>query len=119
MANSKHRRFDWENLAAQAGHSVRKLSELSGLRSWQLRRECHRLFGCSPRSLLGDRRMKAAGALLVKEDRVKQAATEAGYIHSSSFCRWFKAHSHSTPAQFRSSLSGPGASGTESDGAGI
>lgn len=66
----------------------------------QLRRECWRVFGCSPRQLLCQQRIAAVERSLPSNPFVKGTAEAVGFQHSSNFCRWFKAQKQMSALEF-------------------
>ena len=74
---------------------------LTGMNQRQLHRTFKQMFEKSPRDWLNEKRMEDAELALRAGTPVKNAAAEACFGESSSFCRWFKTQSGVKPGMMR------------------
>jgi AraC-like DNA-binding protein len=94
------RRQSVEELAAKANYDSRALAKLCHLSTRQLQREFRRRFGVSPQRWLDERRLNAAGTMLLSGEPVKKVAYDLGFKQTSHFCRKFKFQHRLTPREF-------------------
>jgi len=101
MAKSALNAQSLAQMAVRAEYSPGNLATISGRKPWELRREIQRCFGCSPRAWLDRERLQRVESLLISGRLwVKEATAAVCFKHCSSFCRWFKAHTHLRPSQY-------------------
>jgi AraC-like DNA-binding protein len=91
---------EWGSLANQAHYNARNLAQLYGRSMRQLQREFKRLFHQSPQAWLDERRIKAAGPLLLSGAPIKNVASDLGFKQTSHFYRKFKSQNGVTPSKF-------------------
>lgn len=89
-----------ERLAAEVRYNVKALAAALNISTRQLQREMQRRFGGPPQAWLKQRRIEAAGQLLLSKRSVKMVAGELGFKQSSHFCRQFKVFTLMTPSEF-------------------
>jgi len=89
-----------EELAAKANYDSRALAKLCHLSTRQLQREFRRRFGMTPQQWLDERRLKAAGPMLLSGEPVKKVAYDLGFKQTSHFCRKFKFQHRMTPREY-------------------
>ena len=76
------------------------MAQLAGLTPRQLARLLPRPPSQTPREWLEEIKLSEAKRILRKGSRVKQTATELGYLHASSFCRAFKRKMGYSPRKY-------------------
>ena len=91
---------EWENLAGEAHYRAETLAKLCQLSTRQLQRRFRIRVGKSPQAWLDDRRIAAAGQMLLSGKPVKAVAYDLGFKQVSHFCRMFKLRNKMTPLQF-------------------
>jgi AraC-like DNA-binding protein len=95
-----HRPEIWRQLAPQCGYSARELAKRADASREHLERWSRHLFGTSPQKLFDELRMRAAPAVLEREQSVKAAAFALGFKQPSHFSRSFKAFFRISPRKY-------------------
>jgi AraC-like DNA-binding protein len=92
----------WEQMGLRANFRAREMARLCDLSLRQLEREFRRRLGRSPQSWLNERRILAAGELLLAGVPIKKLSPDLGFKQVSHFHRQFKCRTGMTPMQFLS-----------------
>jgi len=83
------------------------LGRISGLSIGRLNHLCAQAYGCTAHAYWERRRVqRARRALEAPSTRVKEIASELGFVQLSHFSAWFKRHTGSSPRAFRRNLLG-------------
>jgi AraC-like DNA-binding protein len=81
---------DWQPLVRQAGWSVSELAKVCGVSVRSLERYFMQTRAQTPEAWLAELRWRQAMELLREGALIKEAASELGYQHGSTFSREFK-----------------------------
>ena len=86
----------------QRGWTVADMAKLLGVSDAQLRRLCASAVGATPRQLLCNMRLQAAGLLLQDPGiRAKEIQARVGIADASHFCRDFRDRFGVSPTEYR------------------
>jgi AraC-like DNA-binding protein len=83
---------DWPERAAAAHWCVQRLADGCGMTVTQLQRFFQETWGQCPREWLNAERMRRAGELLERRERIKDIADKLGYGHQRNFSTAFTRH---------------------------